>query len=190
MATGGRTEGGGYLPQRPGGTDNRSAEIKARENAIKRRLEQESSKARSAALKDVRSQAGKAGGTGKTFTKNYTTKSILGENKGFTKSDYGVGNGAAIPYQVGNATAKVSATATKKPKKQPPKKKQQSSGGHKSYKVKRGDTLSGIASRYGMSWKDIWDYNLKNRSASTVRTLKKRGPNLIYRGGTFYIPNR
>lgn len=171
--------------------DSRAAQIKSKEDAIKRRLEKDSSAAKSKAQQAASAKAKLAKGTGKKFTVNYNTQSILGENKGFTKSDYGVGAGAAIPYQIGSGKGSVSATASKPaPKPKPKPKPKPASKGHTSYKVRRGDTLSGIAKKHGTNWKDIWNYNLKNRSAGTVKTLKKRGPNLIYRGGTFYIPNR
>jgi len=165
----------------------REKAIKAKETAIQKRLDSANSKSKEAAVKDVKAQAAKAKGTGKTFNKNYSTEAILGSNKGFTKSDFGVSNGAAIPYQIGKATGKASATATKKKKPQYKPKPQKK---HSTYTVKRGDNLSSIASKYGMDWRDIWNYNLKNRNPSAVRTLKKRGPNLIYKGSTFYIPNR
>jgi hypothetical protein len=44
--------------------------------------------------------------------------------------------------------------------------------------------------KYGTrhTWQDVWNYNLKNRPASTVKTLKNRGPNKVYLGSSFWIP--
>jgi nucleoid-associated protein YgaU len=170
---------------------SRDAQIKAKEDAIKRKLAKDSSGDKAKALKLAQAKAKLAPGTGKKFTAQYTTKNILGEDKGFSKSDYGVGAGAAIPYQIGSGRASVSATATKpKPKPKPKPRPPAAVKNHSTYKVKRGDTLSGIAKKHGTDWKTIWDYNLKNRKSGTVKTMKKRGPNLIFRGGTFYIPKR
>lgn len=61
-----------------------------------------------------------------------------------------------------------------------------------SYTVKHGDTLSSIASRYGTTWQALWTYNTTsgNRPASTIATLKKRGPSLLYAGETILIPQK
>jgi LysM repeat protein len=169
---------------------SRDAKVKAKEDAIKRRLEKGNSANRSAALKSAQADAKKAAGTGKTISKTYKNE-VINKGGGYAKSDYGVDVGAAIPWKTNVQNAKVAVTATKK--KAPEKKKKSTNsggGGHSVYKVKKGDTLSGIAKKYGISTSALWNYNLKNRKASTVKTLKKRGPNLIYRGGTFYIPKK
>lgn len=59
-----------------------------------------------------------------------------------------------------------------------------------SYKVKSGDTLSSIAKKYGTTWQKLWAYNTKAgvRPADTIKTLKARGPNLLYSGETILIP--
>jgi LysM repeat protein len=174
-------------------------EIEAKEAAIKKRLDAANKPALTKAKADVAKDLAKlkAGGKSGTAKSSYTTQGILGSDKGFTKSDYGVGDnsGAAIPYQIGNSTKTVTTkyTAPYKPKPIPktgPAKSSNAKPSHTVYKVKKGDTLSGIAKKHGMNWKDIWNYNLKNRSSKTVKTLKSRGPNLIYRGGSFYIPNK
>ena len=61
-----------------------------------------------------------------------------------------------------------------------------------SYTVKHGDTLTGIAKRYGTTWQALFKYNTTPgvRPASTENTLKKRGPNLLYAGETILIPPR
>lgn len=61
-----------------------------------------------------------------------------------------------------------------------------------SYKVKSGDTLSSIAKRYGTTWQSLWSYNTTsgNRPADTIKTLKSRGPNLLYAGETILIPSK
>lgn len=174
---------------------SRDAKVKAKEDAIKRRLEKGNSANRSAALKSAQADAKKAAGTGKTISKTYKNE-VINKGGGYAKSDYGVDVGAAIPWKTAVQEAKVSVKATKKSsddKKSSDKKKSTNSGGggdHSVYKVKKGDTLSGIAKKYGTSASAIWNYNLKNRKPSTAKTLKKRGPNLIYRGGTFYIPKK
>jgi hypothetical protein len=76
----------------------RSKEIAKRERAIKDRL----SKNNAANLKKAK--------VGKAYNYEY----LKDEREGFTDSDYGVGDGAAIPYQIGSA--KVT-----KPKKGSPK---------------------------------------------------------------------
>lgn len=165
------------------------AKIASKEAAIKRRLSKDNAKAKGKALASVKSQAVKNKGSGKTFTKSYTGQGIAGKDKGFTKSDYGVLEGAAIPYQITkNLKSKVSATASKGPKRTPKPISNSKGKGHTTYKVKRGDTLSGIAKKHNKDWRDIWSYNLKHRSKKTQSTLKKRGPHLIFKGGTFYIP--
>lgn len=51
------------------------------------------------------------------------------------------------------------------------------------YRVKKGDTLSSIAKRYHTTVAAIWKYNTTpgNRPAATIKTLEKRGQNLIFR---------
>lgn len=167
----------------------RDQQIKAKEDAIKRRLASDSSKAKATAQSKVNKAAAARAKLGKygTVTGSYDTKKILGSKEGFSKSDYGVGAGAAIPYQIGSGKGSVSKTINK-PKPKPKPRPKPKSSGHTSYKVKRGDTLSGIAKKHGTNWQDIWKYNLKNRNAKTAAILRRRGPNLIYKGGTFYIP--
>lgn len=59
-----------------------------------------------------------------------------------------------------------------------------------SYKVKHGDSLSSIAKKYGTTWQALWAYNTTAgvRPADTIKTLKSRGPNLLYSGETILIP--
>ncbi|MFE1914986.1 hypothetical protein [Streptomyces anandii] len=98
----------------------RSQQILAKENAIKNRLNgintQNRVKATAQVSNDIKKllKKHKSG----TVTKSYKTQSILGANKGFSKSDYGVGQGAGIPYQIGTSTQKV--TQSTKPKKMTP----------------------------------------------------------------------
>lgn len=77
---------------------------------------------------------------------------------------------------------------TGKPK--PPPKKKPTPKEPLQYKVKHGDTLSSIAARYHTTWQKLWAYNTTpgNRPASTIATLKKRGPNLLYSNETILIP--
>lgn len=69
------------------------------------------------------------------------------------------------------------------------------SGGHRTWRISsRYDTLSELVAAYNrhyhthFSWRQIWDYNLAHRPSSTVRTLKKRGPNKVYHGSAFWFP--
>lgn len=39
------------------------------------------------------------------------------------------------------------------------------------------------------SWQAVWAFNLKYRSADTVKTLKSRGPDHVFAGSTFWVPN-
>jgi len=169
----------------------RNSEIASKRNAIQRRLTQNSAAGKNSATQAANIEAAKLRrqNKGGKVTKKYTQEYIKGEKEGFSSSDFGVGKGAAIPYQIGKKTNTINRDVRKVniPK---PKPKPKPTPGHRLYTVKRGDNLSSIASKNGMQWQDIWNYNLKNRNPATVKTLKKRGPNLIYKGSTFYIPNR
>lgn len=57
-------------------------------------------------------------------------------------------------------------------------------------KVVAGDTLSTIAAKYHTTAAALYAYNTTPgvRPASTIATLKKRGPNLIYAGETILVP--
>lgn len=59
-----------------------------------------------------------------------------------------------------------------------------------SYRVVAGDTLSSIAAKYHTTAAALYAYNTTPgvRPASTIATLKKRGPNLIYSGETILVP--
>lgn len=165
---------------------SRESKIQAQQAAIQRRLDIKNNQAKRGSKNIVKG--------GKGSADNYQYSYIRGADEGYSKSDYGIGGGAAIPYQVGTKTRNAGRIFNP-PKSKPPAKVYRPPAGagpktRKRYTVKRGDTISSIAAKNGMTWQDIWDYNLKNRSAGTVRTLKKRGPNLIYKGSTFYIPNK
>jgi hypothetical protein len=60
--------------------------------------------------------------------------------------------------------------------------------------TKRGQTLSDLTAVYNhryhksITWQSVWDFNLKNRDAITVATLKKRGPSKTYVGSSFWFP--
>ena len=64
------------------------------------------------------------------------------------------------------------------------------------YRVQPGDTLTSIAAKYHVpgGWQALYNYNIgtgpgtANRDASTIATLKQRGPNLIYSNEAIYIP--
>ncbi|MFE0812670.1 fibronectin type III domain-containing protein [Streptomyces sp. NPDC058848] len=80
-------------------------------------------------------------------------------------------------------------TTKPKPAPKPP------SNRHRTWRItKSGQTLSDLVAAYNRyhktnhTWQEIWAYNLKHRSASTVKTLKARGPNKVYRGSSFWFP--
>jgi hypothetical protein len=143
------------------------------------------------ALEDENTKAKEAAGAGQ----QYAVKSVTGPEQGFTDSDYGEGNaGAGIPYQVLSNMMQKEA-----PPPPPPPTPQPSTGGgggqynrpsYEEYRVKPGENLSSIAKRYGLTWQDIWNYNLAERSPETVNILKGRGPNKTYSNSMFYIPDR
>jgi chitodextrinase len=60
--------------------------------------------------------------------------------------------------------------------------------------TKRGQTLSDLVAAYNRqyktnhSWQYIWNYNLQNRSPATAATLRKRGPNKVFIGSSFWFP--
>jgi len=58
------------------------------------------------------------------------------------------------------------------------------------YVVKKGDTLTSIAKKYGTTATALFKYNTTKgvRPAETIATLKKRGPNLIYSNEKILIP--
>lgn len=65
------------------------------------------------------------------------------------------------------------------------------------YHVKKNDTLSGIAKHYGLTTAQLWNFNTGTNPAnsamrpkSTIATLKKRGPNLIFPNETLAIPKK
>jgi hypothetical protein len=88
----------------------RSDAIMAKENAIKARLDKTNNlnkvKAQSSVAKELAALK-KRGRTG-VASRSYESQGILGADKGFSQSDYGVGAGAAIPYQIGTNQVKVS----------------------------------------------------------------------------------
>lgn len=50
--------------------------------------------------------------------------------------------------------------------------------------------VSAYNKRHGTrhTWQSVWEFNLKWRPASTVKTLKSRGPNKTYIGSSFWVP--
>lgn len=103
----------------------RSQEIIAKENAIKKRLAKSNEDAKVAAGKNMNKKLAilkKRKQTG-VVSSSYNTQSILGANKGFAKSDYGVGAGAAIPYQIGTEKQSVIGSNKLPDIRRPPKKK-------------------------------------------------------------------
>ncbi|HEY9259032.1 hypothetical protein [Chitinophaga sp.] len=76
----------------------RDYQIMMKRNAIERKLSD-----------DNRAGMTKAIGAANKSKKNstYSEGRILGQKEGFTNSDFGVGAGAAIPYQVANTTKTV-----------------------------------------------------------------------------------
>jgi hypothetical protein len=93
----------------------KSNAILAKESAIQKRLDQinnaSKDKATSQLAKDIeaRRKAHKSG----TVTRKFDTQYIKGANEGFSQTDFGALQGAAIPYQIGTKTNTVSEDATK-----------------------------------------------------------------------------
>ena len=58
------------------------------------------------------------------------------------------------------------------------------------YRVKKGDTLTSIAKKYGVSEANLWAYNTTKgvRPASTISLLKSRGQNLLFSNEEILIP--
>lgn len=66
---------------------------------------------------------------------------------------------------------------------------------HRTWRItKRGQTLSDLVAAYNRyhktnhSWQTIWNYNLQHRPPATAATLRKRGPNKVYLGSSFWFP--
>lgn len=87
-------------------TDSREKQIAVKHGAVKRAIQASNSKASKKAKDSIK----------KKGTASYKEQYLKGSKQGFTKSDYGVGKGAAIPYQVGTNTAKVSKGIKTRPK--------------------------------------------------------------------------
>ena len=64
------------------------------------------------------------------------------------------------------------------------------------YRVKSGDTLSGIAAKYHLTYQQLYQYNIStgpkgaNRPKSTIATLKQRGENKIFPNEEIDIPKK
>lgn len=93
---------------------SRDRAILLKENAIKAKLNKYNQTNKTSAQtklnKTVADYGKKKPPKSRTFTQQYATQSIKGADKGFSKSDYGVGAGAAIPYQIGSGQSTASAT--------------------------------------------------------------------------------
>lgn len=67
-------------------------------------------------------------------------------------------------------------------------------GRYRTIVILPGQSLSSAVAAYNrrnntrVTWQTVWDYNLRWRSPSTIATLKKRGPNTVYAGSTFWVP--
>lgn len=74
----------------------------------------------------------------------------------------------------------------------PPPQPQPQAPGTNWYTAHSGDTYSGIASRYGHSWQELWNYQFSDaagRPQSTQDTLRQRGPNhALFNGSSVAIP--
>lgn len=89
------------------------------------------------------------------------------------------------PPTMPTPTAPVKPTAPDKPKAKakPPKPRAE-------YRAKKGDTLTKIAKKYGISVATLWKYNTTSgvRSAETIKTIKSRGKNTVYVNSLWLIP--
>lgn len=93
--------------------------------------------------------------------------------------------------KTGTRSSEVSAKTSAKPKTSTPAPSTGSSSKVPPYVeviAKKGDSISKIAARYGKTWQEVWNFNLKYRSPATVAVLKARGPNLIYSGTRIWVP--
>lgn len=88
------------------GSPERIKAGRAREDAIKRRLAKSNKKARAKAKGKINKKKG--------GTKSYKEQYIRGKSQGYSQSDYGVGAGAAIPYQIARRSETVSRPKPKK----------------------------------------------------------------------------
>lgn len=135
--------------------------------------------------------SGNATGTGADSTDYATGNNTVPD---FISQNYITVNNPAGPTQTLPPTAPPPSTTpstpstptTPKPPTKPGKPK------YTTYVVKKGDTLSGIASKYKTTWQDLWKFNTTAgvRPAETIATLKKRGPNLLYSGEKILIPSK
>lgn len=87
------------------------------------------------------------------------------------------------------------AATTKPPATSAPKPKPPAIPAHHTITIRHGQSLSTAVaadnkSRHkNVSWQTVWNFNLKYRSAATVKTLKSRGPDHVFAGSTFWVPN-
>jgi type II secretory pathway pseudopilin PulG len=74
----------------------------------------------------------------------------------------------------------------------PPPQPQAQPPGTQWYTAHSGDTYSGIASRYGRSWQELWNFQFSDaagRPQSTQDTLRRRGPDhALFNGSSVAIP--
>lgn len=77
--------------------------------------------------------------------------------------------------------------------------KPEPSGGtppHRTVRItRRNQSLSELVAEHNRrhggpnpSWREVWEFNLRYRSPSTVKTLRKRGPHKTYIGSAWWIP--
>lgn len=102
----------------------RDQQITAKENAIKKRLQKRNTTNQIKAKGQVAAELSKMrkGHRRGDVVRKYQTQAIRGSKEGYAKSDFGVGAGAAVPYQIGTYT-NLEAGSTKPKPKLPPSKR-------------------------------------------------------------------
>lgn len=126
----------------------------------------------------------KGGSVAATVTSTTGTVTGLAQGTSYSFAVAAVSTSGKTGAKSGSVTGKTTASSSSTPPKNPSTK----TPPYRTVIARRGDTISKIAARYGKSWQEVWNFNLKYRSASTVKTLKSRGPNLIYAGTRIWVP--
>lgn len=97
--------------------------------------------------------------------------------------------------KTGSKSGEVSAKTSAKPSTPKPSTPSTGKPKYRTMRItRRGQTLSGLVTEYNKkyrtshSWQEIWNFNLKYRPASTVKTMRSRGPNKVFIGTSFWFP--
>jgi hypothetical protein len=103
--------------------------------------------------------------------------------------------GKAGPKSLAVSATTAKPTTTTPPTTTPPTKPPTTKPRYRTLRItRRGQTLSDLVAEYNRRYgtkhtvASIWSYNLANRPAATVKTLKSRGPNKVFIGSSFWFP--